>query len=390
MGLVQKKDEDEERNVIDGVEVIGRGDVPDDLPEAEYEIHEGQTAEDISGTTARREAEGALETEPDPELVGNDLQNEDEDEPGEDAEGMGEEEEDPEFYDHDDDSSDDGSHSRTMLFVIILIIAVIIAAIVGYFIGSSSGSRGVSSDSEASAVSSAYLTEDELDSVVATWTYGGEEHSVTAQEAIESEYSLETVELDDGTYAAPSADTVITYARNLILLDAAEDAGISVDEEAAEEYAEDVLGSSDYSVMAETYGLTEEQAEEIVTMQATIYELYKSVIPEIGDLPDEPTMPDDGDEDTESEEYAAYIIELAGDEWDADAGTWASEDGPYYDALGAEDFTEDSATYGQALMAYYVAYEEWYEEYSEASSVWLDYENELFSEAEITIYGLYE
>ena len=385
MGLIQKKDEDEERSIVDGVEVIGRGDVPDDLPEAEYDIHEGKTAEDISGTTARRESEGALETEPDPELVGDD---------GESA-----------YYEQDYEYDDDGSKGgsgRTAVWIVVLIIAVIIAVIVGYFVGSSSGGSsssattevsiedGDGTDTTATVVSSSYVTEDELDHVMATWTYGGEEHAITVQEAIESEYSLDAVVLDDGTYAVPSADTVLSYVRNLILLDAAEDAGISVTEDEVDDYAVETLGSSDYEDIADTYGVTEEQAEEIMTEMATINALYESVLDFDLELVDAPTEPDDGDEDTESEEYAAYIIELAGDEWDADAGTWASEDGPYYEALGEEDFTEDSATYGQALMAYYVAYEEWYEAYSEASYEWLDYENELFSEAEITIYGLYE
>ena len=384
MGLIQKKD-DEERDVIEGVEVIGRGDVPDDLPETEYDVHEGKTAEDISGTTARREAEGALETEPDPELVGDD--------------------EESAYYDPDDEYDDDvskGGAGRTVIWIVVLIIAVIIAVIVGYFVGSTSGGSSASSttevsvedgdgtDTTATVVSSAYVTEDELDHVMATWIYGGEEHAITVQEAIESEYSLDAVVLDDGTYAVPSSDTVLSYVRNLILLDAAEDAGISVTEDEVDEYAVETLGSSDYADIADTYGVTEEQAEEIMTEMATINALYESVLDFDLELVDAPTEPDDGDEDTESEEYAAYIIELAGDEWDADAGTWASEDGPYYEALGEEDFTEDSATYGQALMAYYVAYEEWYEAYSEASYEWLDYENELFSEAEITIYGLYE
>ena len=384
MGLIQKK-EDEERDVIEGVEVIGRGDVPDDLPETEFDIHEGRTAEDISGTTARREAEGALETEPDPELVGDDEENA--------------------YYDPDDEHDDDGSKGgtgRTVIWIVVLIIAVIVSVIVGYFIGSSSSGSsdssttevsvedGDGSDATATVVSSSYVTEDELDQVMATWTYGGEEHAITVQEAIESEYSLDAVVLDDGTYAVPSSDTVISYVRNLILLDAAEDAGISVTEDEVDDYAVETLGSSDYADIADTYGVTEEQAEEIMTEMATINALYESVLDFDLELVDAPTEPEDGDEDTESEEYAAYIIELAGDEWDADAGTWASEDGPYYEALGEEDFTEDSATYGQALMAYYVAYEEWYEAYSEASYEWLDYENELFSEAEITIYGLYE
>ena len=384
MSLIQKKD-DEDREYIEGVEVIGRGDTPDDLEEARYKVEKGRSAEDISGKTARRAAEGALETEPDPNLVGDD---------GESA-----------YYERDDEGDDDGSKGgagRTAIWIVILIIAVIVSVIVGYFVGISSSGSSVSSTSEisiedsdgsdatATVVSSSFVTEDELDNVMATWTYDGEEHSITVREAIESEYSLDAVVLDDGTYAVPSADTVLSYVRNLILLDAAEGAGISVSEDEVDEYTADTFGSSDYEDIADTYGVTEEQAEEIMTEMATINALYESVLDFDLELPDEPSEPDDGDEDTVSEEYAAYIIELAGDEWDADAGTWASEDGPYYEALGEEDFTEDSATYGQALMAYYVAYEEWYEAYSEASYEWLDYENELFSEAEITIYGLYE
>ena len=384
MSLIQKKD-DEDREYIEGVEVIGRGDTPDDLEETKYKVEKGRSAEDISGKTARRAAEGALETEPDPNLVGDDRESA--------------------YYEWDDEGDDDGSKGgagRTAIWIVILIIAVIVSVIVGYFFGISSSGSSVSSTSEvsiedsdgsdatAAVVSSAYVTDDELDHVMATWTYGGEEHSITVREAIESEYSLDAVVLDDGTYAVPSADTVLSYVRNLILLDAAEDAGISVSEDEVDEYTADTLGSSDYEDIADTYGVTEEHAEEIMTEMATINALYESVLDFELELPDEPTEPDDGDEDTASEEYAAYIIELAGDEWDVDAGTWASEDGPYYEALGEEDFTEDSATYGQALMAYYVAYEEWYEAYSEASYEWLDYENELFSEAEITIYGLYE
>lgn len=68
MGLVMKKDDSEDNEYIDGIEVIGQGEGP--KPEADgpfVELHNGPTAEDISGKTAAAEAERELEA--DPELL---------------------------------------------------------------------------------------------------------------------------------------------------------------------------------------------------------------------------------------------------------------------------------------------------------------------------------
>ena len=56
MGLVMKKDDSEDNEYIDGIEVIGQGEGP--KPEADgpfVELHNGPTAEDISGKTAAAE-----------------------------------------------------------------------------------------------------------------------------------------------------------------------------------------------------------------------------------------------------------------------------------------------------------------------------------------------
>ncbi len=87
-------------------------------------------------------------------------------------------------------------------------IAVIVAAILGYVIGSDAfGPKGVGS---------ATLTEDQLDSVVATWTLDGATNKldgatnkITARQAIESQYSLDTVKDENGTYPTPSADVIL-------------------------------------------------------------------------------------------------------------------------------------------------------------------------------------
>ena len=62
MGLIMKKDDSEDNEYIDGIEVVGRGEGPNGDDEVEHvEIHEGLTAEDISGKTAAAEAERELE-----------------------------------------------------------------------------------------------------------------------------------------------------------------------------------------------------------------------------------------------------------------------------------------------------------------------------------------
>ena len=63
----------EDNEYIDGIEVVGRGEGPNGDDEVEHvEIHEGLTAEDISGKTAAAEAERELEA--DPELLDADAE----------------------------------------------------------------------------------------------------------------------------------------------------------------------------------------------------------------------------------------------------------------------------------------------------------------------------
>ena len=113
---------------------------------------------------------------------------------------------------------------------------------VGFFIGNGGfGGKGVGSST---------LTEDQLDSTVASYSYNGKKSDITAREAIESQYSLDTVKDSDGNYTAPSADVILSYVRNKILLDAAEDEGITVSSKEMKQYAEESIGTSDYKTMA--------------------------------------------------------------------------------------------------------------------------------------------
>ena len=365
MGLIQKKDE---KDVVGDIEVIGRGEGPDPEAVHEFDLVDGQTAEDISGTTAAKD-EGA-ETEPDPELL-------DDAEDAEDAE------------DSSTSSKKPSGHAKLpsnhgKLFMAGAVVAIVLAAIIGYIVGSG-GIDGMGSK----GADSATLTEDRLDTTVATWTYNGATHQLSAREAIESQYSLDAVKNTDGTYPTPSASSILVYVQNQILLADAESRGISVSDDEAAESVEKTLQTSDWSEIAKKYGVSEDQAKKIVKQQVTVQKLYAEIVPDAPTMPSAPTEPADGNQETASKEYADYIIDLAGDEWDKDKGTWKSTDGAIASALKDEQFTADSATYAQAMMAYYAAYQNASSASSEAQTTWTNYANGLFANANVQMYGLY-
>lgn len=397
MGLIMKKDDSEDNEYIDGIEVVGRGEGPNGDDEVEHvEIHEGLTAEDISGKTAAAEADRELEA--DPELLDADA---------EDA-GAGEADGEPEPEGVEDsepaaDASADSSAAapaatpraarpkktrmqRAMMgkhkyFIAGALAAVIVAGVSGYFLGSGGfGSKGVSAP---------VFAESELDATVATWKFKGASHKISAREAIESQYSLDSVKDEDGNYPAPSADAVLSYVRNRILLEEASKQGIELSDEDLSSSAEASLGTSDFSAIADQYGVSEDQAKQIVREQGTIQKLYQSVMDDAPAMPKAPAEPESGDENEAKAEYAAYIIDLAGKEWDAEAGTWAKLDGAYATALAGEEITPESATYAQAQKAYAVAYQQYMLESQGANAKWTSYVNELFGEADVEFFGLY-
>lgn len=412
MGLIMKKDDSEDNEYIDGIEVVGRGEGPNGDDEVEHvEIHEGLTAEDISGKTAAAEAERELEA--DPELLdaaAEDAGVADADADGEDAgaadAGEADGEPEPEGVEDSEPSADASADSSTAApvatpraarpkktrmqrammgkhkyFIAGALVAVIVAGVSGYFLGSGGfGSKGVSAP---------VFAESELDATVATWKFKGASHKISAREAIESQYSLDSVKDEDGNYPAPSADAVLSYVRNRILLEEASKQGIELSDEDLSSSAEASLGTSDFSAIADQYGVSEDQAKQIVREQGTIQKLYQSVMDDAPAMPKAPAEPESGDENEAKAEYAAYIIDLAGKEWDAEAGTWAKLDGAYATALAGEEITPESATYAQAQKAYAVAYQQYMLESQGANAKWTSYVNELFGEADVELFGLY-
>lgn len=412
MGLIMKKDDSEDNEYIDGIEVVGRGEGPNSDDEVEHvEIHEGLTAEDISGKTAAAEAERELEA--DPELLDADAEDggvADADADGEDAgaadAGEADGEPEPEGVEDSEPAADASADSSTAApvatpraarpkktrmqrammgkhkyFIAGALVAVIVAGVSGYFLGSGGfGSKGVSAP---------VFAESELDATVATWKFKGASHKISAREAIESQYSLDSVKDEDGNYPAPSADAVLSYVRNRILLEEASRQGIELSDEDLSSSAEASLGTSDFSAIADQYGVSEDQAKQIVREQGTIQKLYQSVMDDAPAMPKAPAEPESGDENEAKAEYAAYIIDLAGKEWDAEAGTWAKLDGAYATALAGEEITPESATYAQAQKAYAVAYQQYMLESQGANAKWTSYVNELFGEADVELFGLY-
>lgn len=417
MGLIMKKDDSEDNEYIDGIEVVGRGEGPNGDDEVEHvEIHEGLTAEDISGKTAAAETERELEA--DPELLDVDAEDAgvadadaaDADADGEDAgaadAGEADGEPEPEGVEDSEPAADASADSSTAApvatpraarpkktrmqrammgkhkyFIAGALAAVIVAGVSGYFLGSGGfGSKGVSAP---------VFAESELDATVATWKFKGASHKISAREAIESQYSLDSVKDEDGNYPAPSADAVLSYVRNRILLEEASKQGIELSDEDLSSSAEASLGTSDFSAIADQYGVSEDQAKQIVREQGTIQKLYQSVMDDAPAMPKAPAEPESGDENEAKAEYAAYIIDLAGKEWDAEAGTWAKLDGAYATALAGEEITPESATYAQAQKAYAVAYQQYMLESQGANAKWTSYVNELFGEADVELFGLY-
>lgn len=220
---------------------------------------------------------------------------------------------------------------------------------------------------------------------VAVYQFDGSTHSVTAEDVKASQFGAE-----QSSGSEPTADNILQYSRNQILLKEAEKRKITVDENDLSNYALTYLGSSDFSQIAGQYDVSESEAKEIVRQNAILQALYEQVVFDGSTmkLPQMPEEPDDGDYESSSPDYAAYIIKLAGSEWDASSGGWARTDGPYYDALKDEDFSEKSATYSQALLAYNVAYQEYTEAASGNNDKWYSFINDLYKNASIEIFSL--
>lgn len=225
---------------------------------------------------------------------------------------------------------------------------------------------------------------DELDDVIATYTYGGTTHDITVQAAVDAS---STSADDDGNYAVPTASTVVSVAQQQVLSQIIQDEGITATDDEISAYAETQFGTDSLSDVATQYGLTEDYVRSVVASNVCVAKLREQVGASFTETaPTEPVAPSDGSEDAASADYATYIIGLAGDEWDASTGMWASSDGTYATALASYDVTADLATYAAAEAAYNVAYSAYEADYSAANTTWSTYLDGKLSTMTIDLY----
>ena len=341
-------------------------------------------AEDMSGEETEQDVqaeqveqdEAAAEEAEQPEQAENEVPAE-EPEQAEDAKEASPVEEPAE----DSEAPEKASHgiSRSVC-VVIAIVALAVGVALGYFL------MGGPSGSSVSLNGRSTLSESELDSTIATYTFDGATHKITARDVLTFGGS-ELVANDDGTYDVPGATSILNYAQTQLMLSDAEARGITATDDEINEFLATSYGSDvDLATFASGTGMTEDAAREMLEYWVIINKLGEDVAG--GTLPEapvEPTAPEEGEEETPTAEYAEYIIGLVGDEWDADANTWASSDGDYYATLSSYEISNDSATYAAASAAYSVAYTKYQEAYNAASEMQNAYTNDLFSKGSIQI-----
>ncbi len=233
------------------------------------------------------------------------------------------------------------------------------------------------------------LSEGELNTPIASYTYNGQTKEVTAREVIENTSGLDAAKQSDGTYAVPAADKIIGYVRNALVVAEAQSQGISVSDQEVSDYMQTNFKTTDVSQVASAYKLSEDVAKKLIN-DAVIMKKYRDKVltTKLPDAPQAPTAPEDGNSETTSQEYAQYIIGLAGDEWDANNNTWASQDGDYYKQLSAYSISKDSASYAAAQTAYQVAMSKYSAVASKASQEWSQKINEILGKASIAVYSL--
>lgn len=272
--------------------------------------------------------------------------------------------------------------------VLVWVLLIAVAAVCGFFVGRGFKGEEPMEVGVETLAGHTSITEAELDGVVASYRYDGETYNLTAREAMAHESSLDALRNADGSYAMPSAESILSAARTAVLMRDVEAKSITVSDEELASYAEETFGTSDIASLASTYTMDEEATRERLRESCALAKLRATVEPQAGAEPAAPAKPADDKKSEPTAEYAAYIIALAGDEWNAEQGSWASEDGPFATALREYDVRSDRASYAAAQTAYNVAYQLYSDQIASGSTAWTDYVNALLCDAELTLSSL--
>lgn len=264
----------------------------------------------------------------------------------------------------------------TAAWVCLCVVLLVAGVLAGHYLIPSASSLSLGGRST--------LSEGELDSTIARYTNNGQTINVTARQVLDEAGALTAN--DDGTYNVPAASDVLTYAQNEIIFAEAEKRGITVSDDEVNEYAETSFGTSDFASIASSYNMEEDEAKKIIENYALMNKFRNSVATTVvPEKPAAPTEPEEGQEDVATADYASYIINLLGDEWDSETGTWARTDGDYYATLSGYEITNDSATYAAASAAYSVASSKYSTAYTQASSEWSTFATQLLANATIEL-----
>lgn len=268
-------------------------------------------------------------------------------------------------------------------------------AVVACAIGLGIGHFAVPSSIDIQATNAVEMSENDVDKVnIASYTFDGNTYSVTAKDVYESNGTLETSKNDDGTYSVPASTDVLAYIRSEVVKKQAEKEGLTATDEEMDTYAKETLQTDetpDYDTLAQQYGMDVDTLKQQIRDAATMDKLRTNHAGDSSDLtaPTAPTAPSDGSDDASSKEYADYIINLAGDQWDADAndgkGGWKDENSSYAQACSNTTVTNSSATYQAAQAVYYVAYADYQSKTSSQDDAWTDYLNGIFDKVTIEL-----
>lgn len=261
----------------------------------------------------------------------------------------------------------------TMLAAACSAVALIVGLSIGKFaLGTNLGNM--------TATNSTAVSPQQSGEIVANYTYGGKTYNITLDDMFSYNDSAANAN-DDGSYAMPTTEEIISYARKQIIADTAAKKNISVSEQDKLDYIKNQFGAETMEDLAVSMGRTTEQTDQLVTEALIQTKLYEEVAGTMPDLPAFPDYPENEDEEAKVEAYATYITEIAGEEF-AD-GKWADENGEFAKAL--PDFDGKTASYRDATAAYQVLYNRANTKMNELNQKWLDFENETLKDCAITI-----
>lgn len=260
----------------------------------------------------------------------------------------------------------------------------LVALVIGLLLGMFVLNRGAHGD--LAPIATTTLQENQLDTIVASYTYNGSTNTVTAREVMEQLGTLDQQKQDDGNYSVPRSDTVLSYIRSAVLLKSAEDKGISVSDDDLNAYTKDNYQVDDVATLATQLGMDEDITRKLLKNEYIFKKLRESVVTtQVPDIPTSPTAPADNDNDAKTTEYADYVIALLGDEWDGDNNTWAREDGPYYQALSSMEVSQEGVSYTTAQAAYSVASQQYQQLVQQSATEWADYLNGLLANVTVSL-----